>query len=154
MKTIRAFFEFCYLAHRDVHNHSSISQMESTLQEFCAAREIFQETGIQVNRSEMDIFSLPRQHSLEHYPNRIWDFGAPNGLCSFITESKHIKAVKEPWQQSNCFNALGQMLLTNQWLDKVAAAQIEFDKCSMLGGSLSNLSSPSSAEGTYSHTYV
>ena len=35
-------------------------------------------------------------------------FGAPGGLCSSITESKHIKAVKVPWQMSNCYNALGQ----------------------------------------------
>ena len=46
VKTIRAFLEFCYLAHQDVHNHSSISQIESTLQEFRAAREIFWKTGI------------------------------------------------------------------------------------------------------------
>ena len=136
VKAIRAFIEFCYLARRDVHNNASISQMESTLQEFRAAREIFRETGIRADRSGMDAFSLPRQHSLEHYPDRIWDFGAPNGLCSSITESKHIKAVKEPWRRSSRFNALDQMLLTNQRLDKIAAAQVDFDDRGMLGGSL------------------
>ncbi|KAG6329486.1 hypothetical protein ID866_9602 [Astraeus odoratus] len=45
-------------------------------------------------------------------------FGAPNGLCLSITESKHIKAVKEPWWQSSHFEAVGQMLVTNQCLDK------------------------------------
>ena len=61
-------------------------------------------------------------------------FGAPNGLCSSITESKHIKVVKEPWWRSNQFNALGQMLLTNQRLDKLAAACIDFSNCGMLQG--------------------
>ncbi|THH10643.1 hypothetical protein EW146_g8310 [Bondarzewia mesenterica] len=61
-------------------------------------------------------------------------FGAPNGLCSSITESKHIKAVKEPWRRSNHFNALGQMLLTNQRLDKLAAICEDFKACSMLNG--------------------
>ena len=50
--------------------------------------EIFLTTGMQTN------FNLPYQHVLIHY---IHLFGAPNGLRSSITESKHIKAVKEPW---------------------------------------------------------
>jgi hypothetical protein len=79
-------------------------------------------------------FSLPRQHSMTHYPQLICMFGAPNGLCLSITESKHIKAVKEPWHRSNCYNALGQMLLTNQRLDKLAAARVHFSKLGMLNG--------------------
>lgn len=61
-------------------------------------------------------------------------FGAPNGLCSSITESKHIKAVKEPWRRSNRFEALAQMLLTNQRLDKLAASRVDFAKRRMLEG--------------------
>ncbi|KAH8096961.1 hypothetical protein BXZ70DRAFT_865851, partial [Cristinia sonorae] len=80
--------------------------------------------------------SLARQHSLDHYPEHIRAFGAPNGLCSSITESKHIKAVKEPWRRSNCFEALGQMLLTNQRLDKLAAVKADFDARGMPVGSL------------------
>ena len=76
----------------------------------------------------------PRQHCLIHYPKLIRAFGAPNGLCSSITESKHIKAVKEPWQRSNRFHALGQMLFTNQCLDKLAAAQVDFESREMLDG--------------------
>jgi hypothetical protein len=69
-----------------------------------------------------------------HYHHLIREFGAPNGLCSSITESKHIKAVKEPWRRSNRFNALGQMLLTNQRLDKLAAAKVDFVHRKMLDG--------------------
>ena len=67
--------------------------------------------------------------------NRIWEFAAPNALCSSITESKHIKAVKEPWRRSNRYEALEQMLLTNQRLDKVAAARVDFTERGMLAGS-------------------
>ena len=81
-------------------------------------------------------FALPRQHSLVHYFSLVRAFGAPNGLCSSITESKHIKAVKEPWQQSNHYEALGQMLLTNQRLDKLAAARIDFTHRGMLDGTV------------------
>ncbi|KAG1728409.1 hypothetical protein EDD22DRAFT_982701 [Suillus occidentalis] len=56
-------------------------------------------------------------------------------LCSSIIESKHIKAVKEPWRCSSRFKALGQMLLTNQRLDKLAAARVDFQARGMLKGS-------------------
>lgn len=69
-----------------------------------------------------------------HYARGIHLFGAPNGLCSSITESKHIKAVKEPWRRSSRFNALGQMLLTNQRLDKLAASHNDFKSRGMLKG--------------------
>jgi hypothetical protein len=61
-------------------------------------------------------------------------FGSPNGLCSSITESKHIKAVKQPWRRSNRFRAIGQMLLTNQRLDKLAALRVDYTRRGMLGG--------------------
>jgi hypothetical protein len=61
-------------------------------------------------------------------------FGAPNGLCSSITESKHIKAVKEPYRRSSHFEALGQMLLTNQRIDKLAACRVNFTARNMLDG--------------------
>ncbi|KAH9046933.1 hypothetical protein EDB84DRAFT_1586692 [Lactarius hengduanensis] len=57
---------------------------------------------------------------------------APNGLCSSITESKHIKAVKEPWRCSNCCNALGQMLVINQRLDKLTASRSYFESKGMI----------------------
>ena len=69
-----------------------------------------------------------------HYPALIRLFGAPNGLCSSITESKHITAVKVPWRRSNRNQPLGQMLMTNQRSDKLAAARIDFTERGMLQG--------------------
>lgn len=63
-------------------------------------------------------------------------FGAPNGVCTSITESKHIRAVKEPWRRSSRNNALFQMLTTNQRLDQLGAARDDFTKRSMLNGTL------------------
>ncbi|KAG1857466.1 kinase-like domain-containing protein [Suillus subluteus] len=51
-----------------------------------------------------------------------------------LTESKHIKAVKEPWRQSSRYKALGQMLMTNQCLDKLTASCQDFCACGMLNG--------------------
>ena len=70
-----------------------------------------------------------------HYTDFIMDFGVPNGLCSSITESRHITAVKKPWRHSNQWNALGQMLQTNQCLDKLTAMQADFVDHGMLAPS-------------------
>lgn len=129
VRTIRAFLEFCYIARRDIHDTDSLQQLKDALARFHHYRVIFETSGVR-----LDGFNLPRQHSLIHYFKLIRAFGAPNGICSSITESKHIKAVKEPWRRSNHFDALGQMLLTNQRLDKLAAARADFQSRGMLSG--------------------
>ena len=101
--------------------------LTDALEHFHRFQVIFTECGIQ-----MDGFALPRQHLLTHYSALIRAFGAPNGLCSSTTELKHIKAVKEPWHHSNHFEALGQMLLTNQCLDRLVASHVDFTKHGML----------------------
>ncbi|KIK12996.1 hypothetical protein PISMIDRAFT_70059, partial [Pisolithus microcarpus 441] len=75
------------------------------------------------------------QHAMKHYHYLIRQCSAPNGLCSSITESKHIKAVKCPYRRTNRFQALGQMLLINQRLDKLTAVCTDFKGCGMLNGS-------------------
>jgi hypothetical protein len=127
--TFRAFLDFCYLARCNFHTAASLRQLEDALQRFHESRIIFQATGVR----PADL-SLPQQHSLTHYHHLIHMFGSPSGLCSSITESKHIKAVKEPWRRSSRYQALGQMLLTNQRLDKLAVAHIDFESRGMLKG--------------------
>jgi len=128
VRTLRAFLEFCYIAHRDVIDTKSLAELEEALDRFHQYRTIFMECGVRKN------FNLPRQHFLRHYFALIRAYGAPNGLCSSITESKHIKAVKKPWQRSSRYKALGQMLLTNQRLDKLAASHVDFAHRGMLIG--------------------
>jgi hypothetical protein len=131
VRTFRAFLEFCYIARSNVHDTTTLKAMAEALEQFHEHRKIFQECGVRP-----DGFSLPRQHSLVHYESSIRAFGAPNGICSSITESKHIKAVKEPWRRSNRFNPLSQMLVTNQRLDKLAASHVDFKDRGMLDGSI------------------
>ena len=113
--------KFCYLVQRNVIDEEALRKIENALNNFHTHREIFRELGIRP-----DGFSLPRQHSLNHYPYMITQFGAPNGLCSSITESKHIKAIKKPYRRSSRNKPLGQMLITNQRIDKLAALRVEF----------------------------
>ncbi|KIM74365.1 hypothetical protein PILCRDRAFT_80156, partial [Piloderma croceum F 1598] len=106
VQALRALIDFIYIARRDIIDSNSLEAMDDALECFHKYRKIFQECA----------------------------FGAPNGLCSSMTESKHIKAVKEPWRRSNRFDALSQMLLTNQHLDKLAASRIDFAHRGMLQG--------------------
>jgi hypothetical protein len=105
--------------------------MEEAHSRFKHYREVFTRAGLRG-----DDFSLPRQHSLEHYVDSIRDFGSPNGLCSSITESKHIDAVKRPWRRSSRHNALEQILLVNTRMRKLAAARAEFGRRGMLTSGL------------------
>lgn len=129
IKTFNAFLDFCYLARQNVHTEDSLDALDTALEKFHLYREIFRLSGVRP-----DGFSLPRQHSLKHYRRNIENFGAPNGLCSSITESKHIVAVKKPWRRSSRFEALRQMLLINTRNDKLAAARANFLSRGMLHG--------------------
>ena len=131
VRALRAFIEFCYIVRRDVHDTNTLNELQDALDRFHHYRTIFETSGVRPGG-----FNLPRQHSCVHYFKLIRAFGAPNGLCSLITESKHIVAIKEPWRRSNHYNALGQMLLTNQRLDKLAASRADFKACVMLTASM------------------
>lgn len=126
---IRSFLDFCYLARRSFHLQQTLEQMDQVLAQFQVLRSIFQEVGVR-----SDGFALPRQHSLVHYVRSIKLFGSPNGLCSSITKSRHITAVKRPWRRSSRHNPLQQMLRTNSRLSKLAAARVEFGRRGMLHG--------------------
>lgn len=137
VKAIGAFLDFCYLVRRNDFDDTTLSNLDTALARFHQHREIFKTSGVRPKG-----FSLPRQHSLMHYRRNIELFGAPNGLCSSITESRHITAVKKPWRRSNHYKALGQMLVTNQRLDKLSAARADFVARGMLSPSLSPVASP------------
>ncbi|KAG1747268.1 uncharacterized protein EDB91DRAFT_1235985 [Suillus paluster] len=107
VRTFHAFLEFCYLVWCNIIMESTLVQIQDALNRFHHYRKIFESMGV---------------------------FGAPNGLCSSITKTKHIKAVKEPWRRSSRYKALGQMLVTNQRLDKLAASHIDFKSHGMLNG--------------------
>ncbi len=122
--------QFCYLVRRSIQTEDTLTQIKHCLKRYHALREIFRTTGTRPD----GFSSFIRHHSIDHYPGHITNFGAPNGLCSSITESKHIKAVKEPWRRSSKHNALGQILRTNCRTDKIAAAHVDFAARGMLQG--------------------
>ena len=115
VQAIAAFLDFCYIVHQSTLDEADLAAMEEALKRFETECTIFEEVQICP-----DGISIPHIHALQHYQEMVQQFGAPNGLCSSITESKHIQAVKRPWRRSNHYQALGQMLVINQRLDNMA----------------------------------
>lgn len=130
----------CYIARRNAITGPALDHFRSCVDKFHNLRDIFIKAGVR------DSISLPRQHALSHYYYLIHLFGSPNGLCSSITESKHIKAVKEPWRRSNRYRALIQMLRTLVRMDKMATLQRAFTKMGMLAGTTSSYVAQSKAK--------
>ena len=116
VKAIAAFLDFCYLVRRPSINQDHLHAIQEALDRFHQHRKIFETTGVRENG-----FSLPRQHAMVHYVSHIIAFGAPTGLCSSITESMHIRAVKKPWRRSSRNHPLLQILRTNARLSKLTA---------------------------------
>lgn len=125
---LTAYIDFCYIARRASLSTHDLDKLDAALERYHFYRPIFQ--TLRVREPGPAGLSLPRQHAMKHYRNLIEQFAAPNGLCSSI------KAVKEPWQRSNRYKALGQMLQTNQRLDKLMAARVDFANRGMLDGSI------------------
>ncbi|THH31395.1 hypothetical protein EUX98_g2771 [Antrodiella citrinella] len=122
VKCMVALMDFCYLARRPSHDTLALQEMDAALARFHHYRPVFEELGVRPSG-----FALPRQHALVHYVRSIRLFGSPNGLCSSITESKHIVAVKKPWRRSNRHNPLGQIIRTITRLAKLAAIRVKAD---------------------------
>ncbi|KAF8200135.1 hypothetical protein BJ912DRAFT_1126700 [Pholiota molesta] len=129
VQCIAAFMELCYIFRRNVISSTALNTAQDLLDKFHALRQVFIDEGTRTS------ISLPRQHALPHYITSIPLFGSPNGLCSSITESKHIKAVKEPWRRSSRFRALVQMLKTIVRLEKLATLRRRFLQEQLLIGS-------------------
>ncbi|KAN0124602.1 hypothetical protein V8E53_015770 [Lactarius tabidus] len=128
VQAISALISFCYLVCRNIIDEDTLAEIKKVLGQFHEHCEIFLELGA------TDTLSLPCQHSITHYPFLITQFGAPNRLCSSITESMHIPTTKHTFCRSNCNKPLGQMLVTNQRVDKLTAACTDFASRGMLDG--------------------
>jgi len=130
VRCFNAYLDFCYIARASVFTKSTLDQLDDALNRFHEYRKVFQRIGVRDPTPAG--FSLPRQHAMVHYCQHIENFGAPNGLCSSITESKHISAVKRPWRRSSRYNAIHQIMQTNCRAEKLVAARARFSSQGML----------------------
>lgn len=131
VRCITAFMDACYIARWNAITSPALEHFRESVERFHKLRNIFIATGVRAS------ISLPRQHALSHFHYAMQFFGSPNGICSSITESKHIKAVKEPWRRSSRFKALIQMLRIILRMEKLAALRQIFAERGMLYGTTS-----------------
>jgi hypothetical protein len=132
VQSIATFMDACYIACHNAITAPVLEHFCKCIDKFHELRNIFIESGV------WDSISLPCQHALKHFYNSIHLFSSPNSLCSSITESKHIKAVKEPWCQSSQYQALIQMLRIIMRMEKMTALCRIFSDHGMLIGSTSS----------------
>ncbi|KAJ6521383.1 hypothetical protein DFH09DRAFT_1251126 [Mycena vulgaris] len=116
VEAISAFLDFCYLVRHADFEESTLDTVDKAVKKCHVLREVFRTLGVCPNG-----FSLPCQHSMVHYRVNIEDVGAPGEVCSSITESRHITAVKKPWRHSSRYE-----------LDKLAAARANFVERGMI----------------------
>lgn len=134
VRAFSAYTDFCYLIRRNVIDEDTLGAIDDAVHRFHRYRVIFKETNVRADTVNGKAFSLPRQHAMIHYRAHIENFGAPNGLCSSITESKHVVAIKRPWRRSSRYQALCQMLIINSRMDKLSAARRDFTFRGMMKG--------------------
>ena len=130
IQCFHAYLNFCYIARASTFTQLTLDRLDNALERFHKHRKVFQLLGVRDPTSSG--FSLPRQHAMAHYRQHIKNFGAPNGLCSSITESKHISVVKHPWRRSSRYGAIHQIMQTNRRADKLSAARANFSASGML----------------------
>jgi hypothetical protein len=98
VRAISVYIDFYYLVRRPAIDVDCLAAIQEELVLFHQYRVVFQTYKVRPLGPEG--FSLPPQHAMTHYPELIISFGAPNGLCSYMTEKKHISAVKKPYCRS------------------------------------------------------
>jgi len=132
VQCLSAFMEACYIVHQNTISAPMLDRFQKCVDKFHELQNIFIILGV------CSSISLPRQHALAHYFYSIQLFSSPNGLCLSITESKHIKAVKEPWRQSSHYKALSQMLKVLMHMHKMLALHRQFAEWGMMAGTTSS----------------
>ena len=132
VQAIAIFMDACYIACCNAITATALEHFHECVERFHKLRNIFIEAGV------WDSILLPRQHAFSHFYHSIQLFGSPNSLCSSITESKHIKAVKEPWHRSSQYKALIQMLRILVQMEKMAVLHWIFSDHGMLVGTTSS----------------
>ncbi|KAF8262141.1 hypothetical protein EI94DRAFT_1773267 [Lactarius quietus] len=128
VRCIASFMDACYIARWNAIDLPSLKCFQDHVQTFHQLRDVFIEAGVRVE------ISFPHQHALSHFYHAIHQFSSPNGLCSSITESKHILATKDTWRRSSKNNPMGQMVRTIQRMDKMLVLRRCFEEGGMLDG--------------------
>jgi len=98
-----------------VQSDLSLERAANLLDEFDNHIEEFRMIGCSVD--------LPKLHSMQHYDQRIRDFGTPDNFDTEYTEHQHITDAKEPYRASNKRDPVPQML---RFINRRTAVEMKY----------------------------
>ncbi|KAF8263103.1 hypothetical protein EI94DRAFT_1773032 [Lactarius quietus] len=128
VRSIVAFMDACYITRRNAINSIALEHLRNSVDMYHELRSVFVQAGVR------NTLSLPHQHALMHFYHAIHLFGSPNGLCSSITESKHIETMKDTWRRTSRYYAIYQMLRILFCMAKMLALHRRLQRNGMLRG--------------------
>ena len=114
---IRSFVNWFMLISLPIQSEISLKDASEFLKAFDQYKEAFREvSGCSLN--------IPKIHSLQHYEQKIRNFGTPDNFDTEYTEHQHIIDTKQPYRRTNKRDPLPQMIkhvqrrmvLENKWL--------------------------------------
>jgi len=85
-----------------VQSEASLKRAAQLLDDFDDYKEEFRNVGCSVD--------LPKVHAMQHYEQRVRDFGNPDNFDTEYTEHQHIADAKDPYRSSNKRDPVTQML--------------------------------------------
>jgi hypothetical protein len=118
IRAARAFLDFMYLAQYETHTTNTLHQLASALKSWHAHRDIFISSDAYPQK---DFSRIPKMHSMEHYDECIHLFGTTDNYNSGVFERLHIDYAKRAWEASNKRDAMPQMIIWLERLEKVNA---------------------------------
>ena len=85
-----------------IQSEASLEHTAKFLEGFNDYKEEFRSIGYSVD--------IPKIHAMQHYDQRVRDYGSPGNFDTEYTEHQHIQDAKDPYRASNKRNLVTQML--------------------------------------------
>ncbi|THU86074.1 hypothetical protein K435DRAFT_805378 [Dendrothele bispora CBS 962.96] len=109
LEVVRAFEDFMYYAHFEVHTDKSLAALDAAWLAFHAHKGIFQHLGVRQH------FNISKLHNVSHYSQSIRSRGTTDGFNSESSERLHIDLAKSGYRASNKRHFQSQMTI---WLTR------------------------------------
>ena len=102
VSAIRSFVNWYMIISLPVQSEASLEHAAQFLDDFNNYKEEFRSVGCSVD--------IPKVHAMQHYDQRVRDFGSPANFDTEYTEHQHIPDAKDPYRASNKREPITQML--------------------------------------------
>jgi hypothetical protein len=119
---VRSFVNWYIIISLPVQSEASLEHAGKFLGDFNEYKEEFQSIGCSVN--------IPKIHAMQHYDQRVRDFGSPGNFDTEYTEHQHILDAKDPYRASNKRDPVPQML---RFVHRRTATEMKYQYLETIG---------------------